>query len=114
MYAIAFDMDTAAMEKAYGKPNWRGGYTDVKNALSEHGFDRQQGSVYFGNASVTAVSCVLAAQDLAKRFPWFSTAVRDIRMLRIEENNDLSVAIAKVEAPPSTGTLFADPDANAA
>jgi len=32
-------------------------------------------------------------QKLANLYPWFSTCVRDVRMLRIEENNDLKPAI---------------------
>jgi virulence-associated protein VapD len=35
----------------------------------------------------------MAAIDLAKQLPWFSVSVRDIRMLRIEELNDLMPAI---------------------
>jgi virulence-associated protein VapD len=36
---------------------------------------------------------VVAAQRLARELPWFSDSVRDIRMLRIEENNDLGPAV---------------------
>ncbi len=93
MYAISFDLDTTTLEKAYGGGSWRNAYTDIRNALREHGFDWQQGSVYFGDDSVTAVTCVLATQDLTKRFGWFAASVRDMRMLRIEENNDLGPAI---------------------
>jgi virulence-associated protein VapD len=106
MYAIAFDMDTAVMEREYGNPNWRKGYAEVRDALAGHGFGHQQGSVYFGNETVTAVSCVLAAQDVARQLPWFADAVRDIRMLRIEEDNDLGVALEKTPPPASTGQLF--------
>lgn len=109
VYAIAFDMDTKVMEEQYGTPNWRAGYAEVRDALAEHGFDHQQGSVYFGTERVEAVTCVLAVQDLARRLTWFSAAVRDIRMLRIEENNDLGVAIQAVEPMPSTGKLFEAP-----
>jgi len=35
----------------------------------------------------------LAAQALKRRFEWFQPSVRDIRMLRIEENNDLGTAL---------------------
>ena len=96
MYAISFDLDTATLEKAYGSTSWRNAYTDIRNALREHGFDWQQGSVYFGDDNVTAVTCVLATQDLTKRFDWFAASVRDMRMLRIEENNDLGPAIEQV------------------
>jgi virulence-associated protein VapD len=83
IYAIAFDLDPEALR-------------DVRDALREHGFVWQQGSVYFGDDSVTPVTCVLAMQDLAGRFPWLQASARDMRMLRIEENNDLRPAIESV------------------
>jgi virulence-associated protein VapD len=111
VYAIAFDMDTGVMEREYGNPNWRKGYAEIGAILLTHGFDdHKQGSVYFGDRErVTAVSCVVAVQDLARQLPWFSAAVRDIRMLRIEEEDDLGVAIQRVEPAPSTGQLFEAP-----
>ena len=93
MYAITFDLDTQILEQSYGNASWRNAYADIRNALRNHGFGWQQGSVYFGDETVNAVSCVLAVQDLTRRFPWFRPSVRDMRMLRIEENNDLGPAI---------------------
>ena len=93
MYAITFDLDTQTLEQSYGNPSWRNAYSDIRNALRAHGFTWQQGSVYFGDDSVTSITCVLATQDLTRRFPWFRSSVRDMRMLRIEENNDLGPAI---------------------
>ncbi|HEV3048308.1 MAG TPA: hypothetical protein VGY13_13220 [Solirubrobacteraceae bacterium] len=116
MYAIAFDLLTKEMETRCG-PNWRNGYKEVGDMLNAHGFsDHKQGSLYYGNKNTKAVDCVLAVQDLARHLPWFSACVRDIRMLRIEEEDDLSVAIEKVEPAPVTGTLFAadEPPATAA
>jgi len=98
MYAITFDLDTQTLEESYEGPSWRNAYSDIRNTLSSHGFDWKQGSVYFGNDSVNAVTCVLAVQDLTKRYAWFSPSVRDIRMLRIEENNDLGPAIQQTIA----------------
>ena len=68
-------------------------YGDIKRFMTENNFIWQQGSVYFGNDNITAVSCVLTVQRLARQYPWFSTCVKDVRMLRIEENNDLMPAI---------------------
>ena len=56
---------------------------------------RSKPAVYFGGKNVDAVTCVLAAQELAARYDWFTPSVRDIRMLRIEENNDLMPAVAR-------------------
>ena len=99
VYAIAFDLDTKQLEKLYGKPGWQNAYADIRRELEAKGFDHTQGSVYFGNDTVDAVTCVLAVQDVARKYPWFTPAVSDIRMLRIEENNNLGPAIGISSAP---------------
>lgn len=97
MYAIAFDLEQDTLSKTYGGTTYTNAYNDIKKVLGQYGFTRQQGSVYFGDVEkVDAVRCVLAVQDLAKRFPWFAPSVEDIRMLRIEDNNDLMPAIEMV------------------
>src|SRR5947209_12139922 len=92
VYAIAFDMDIDALRANYGDP-YNNAYLEIRRVLQRHGFTWQQGSVYFGGPEINAVTCVLAAIDLARSLPWFAGSVRDIRMLRIEEMNDLMPAI---------------------
>ncbi len=92
MYAIAFDMDIEALRANYGDP-YNGACAEIKRVLQRHGFMWQQGSVYFGNETINAVTCVLAAIDVSQSLPWFAASVRDIRMLRIEEMNDLMPAV---------------------
>ncbi len=101
MYAIAFDMDTAAMQEDYPGQAWQNGYTEIRAVLREHGFDWQQGSVLFGNDHVDAVGCVMAVIDLTRRLNWFAASVRDIRMLRIEERNDLLPAVRNAGEGPN-------------
>lgn len=91
-YAIAFDLDTDILKQTYPTPSWNNAYGDVRKILIAEGFNWQQGSVYFGGPEVNAVRCVVAAQRLANQLPWFKASVQDIRMLRIEEMNDLSEA----------------------
>lgn len=95
MYAITFDMDTSRMEELYPGVSRRNGHTEIGNVLREHGFGWKQGSVYFGDDTVNAVTCVLAIQDVAKTLDWFGPSVRDVRMLRIEEFNDLAPAVGQ-------------------
>jgi virulence-associated protein VapD len=95
VYALAFDMDIDALRANYGDP-YNNAYLEIRRIIQAHGFTWQQGSVYFGGDSVTAVTCVLAAQDLARSLPWFAASLRDIRMLRIEELNDLMPAVQQV------------------
>jgi len=92
-YAIAFDLDTSILEELYGGGSWNNAYADIRRFLEANGFEHKQGSVYFGTDVIDAVSCVVVAQQLAQEFDWFQPAVRDIRMLRIEDNNDLKPAI---------------------
>ena len=93
MYAIVFDLDVNMLEQTYPSPSWRNAYRDVGDVLQKRGFERQQGPTYFGNDTTTAVDCVLAVQELNRAYPWFHPSVTDIRMLRIEENNDLAPAM---------------------
>lgn len=92
MYAIAFDMDIESLRLHYGDP-YNNAYQEIRKVLQRHGFTWQQGSVYFGDERINAVTCTLAAIDLPRCLPWFAASVRDIRMLRIEELNDLMPAV---------------------
>ncbi|HXX43318.1 MAG TPA: hypothetical protein VEJ38_01220 [Candidatus Acidoferrales bacterium] len=93
MYAIAFDLDTTQLQAEYPGPSWQNAYSEIKKTLLPLGFKWQQGSVYFGDEKMDAVKCVLAVQALSEAHAWFKGCVRDIRMLRIEELNDLSPAL---------------------
>ena len=95
MYAIAFDLDTDTLKKSYGNDSYNNAYGDIRKLLTtKHNFNWQQGSVYFGEpGKVDAVSCVLAIMDVSRTFAWFAPSVKDIRMLRIEEQNNLMSAV---------------------
>lgn len=93
-YAIAFDLDTDTLQQLYPSPSWNNAYADIRRFLQENGFDHKQGSVCFGDETIDAVTCVLVAQRLADEFDWFQPCVQDIRMMRIEDNNDLLPALS--------------------
>ena len=96
MYAVVFDLDTNSLKDVYPGASWNNAYAEIRSFLAERGFAWQQGSTYFGDSSIDAVSCVLTIQELTASFDWFPSAVRDIRMLRIEENNDLMPAVERM------------------
>jgi virulence-associated protein VapD len=95
VYAIAFDMDIEQLGVHYGDPD-NTAYLEIRRVLERHGFQWQQGSVYFGGPAVTAASVMVAVIDLTTHLAWFAAAVRDIRMLRIEELNDLMPVVQRV------------------
>lgn len=107
VYAICFDLDTDTLKNQYHNESWNNAYQEIGRILARHGFEPQQGSVYFGDSKVDPVRCVLAVQDIVKEC---AMAVRDIRMLRIEENNDLMPAVGIPELPlaPQTGLYIAE------
>jgi virulence-associated protein VapD len=92
VYAIAFDIDTQAAERVMGD-TWKTCYGAIERGLAAHGFRRMQGSLYFGTPESNAVTCVLAVRDLDDRYAWFGRIVKDLRMLRIDEDNDLLPAL---------------------
>jgi len=95
VYAIAFDLDIEQLRIHYGDP-YNNAYLEIRRILERHHFQWQQGSVYFGDASVTATTVMVAVIDLATHLTWFAASVRDIRMLRIEELNDLMPVVQQV------------------
>lgn len=93
MYAVTFDIDTNCLNNKYHNTSSTNAYSDIRKFMENNNFTWVQGSVYFGNEKINAVNCVIIIQNLAKKYPWFSACVKDVRMLRIEENNDLMPAI---------------------
>ena len=94
VYAIAFDFDTAVLERLCGS-NYPACYRKFGAVLAGFGFGRpaRKRLLYLGNQDSDAVHCVMAVQEADRRFAWFAPAVRDLRMLRVDEDNDLMPAI---------------------
>jgi hypothetical protein len=55
MYAICFDMEIEALKRHYPNQSHNNGYEDIRRVLEQFGFNRQQGSVYFGGKGVDPV-----------------------------------------------------------
>lgn len=92
MYAILYQVDHEAVRIASGNGEINPD-AEIHCVLQKHGFTWQQGGLYFADERVNAVMCILAAMDVARSLPWFAASVRDFRMLRIEDMNDLMPAV---------------------
>jgi virulence-associated protein VapD len=88
-------MDIEQLRANYGEP-YNNAYLEIRRVLERHQFQWQQRSVYFGGTAVTATAVMVAVIDLTTQLPWFASSVRDIRMLRIEELNDLMPVVQRV------------------
>ncbi|MGB3166320.1 MAG: hypothetical protein WBA68_06020 [Alteraurantiacibacter sp.] len=82
MYAIAYDLHNDAAERY-------GAWAKIARVLESHGFRRQQGSVFYGDETTSAMTCAAAVLELYDKYTWFWEVVRDMRMLRISEQDDL-------------------------
>jgi virulence-associated protein VapD len=89
MYAIAFDMNTACLKEKFGETDYRNRYKDIEKFLESEGFTWKQGSLWYGNEKTKMGTAFLVARKLSKQFSWFKECVADIRVLRVEDDDDL-------------------------
>jgi virulence-associated protein VapD len=92
-YAIVIDFDIAMLAQLYPDADWRAADDDVRLTLEHAGFKRLQGHIYLGDETTDAVRCITIVQEFAAGHPWFAPSLRDIRMLRITDNDDLMPAL---------------------
>lgn len=94
VFAIAFDVNIDSLRANNAGP-YNNAHLERRRGPHREGFSWQRGSVHFGGPEIDAVACMLTAQELGRTPPWFAASVRDIRMLRIEELNDLTGAVRR-------------------
>ena len=93
MFAIACDFNTDELKAHYHNTSWNNAYSDFRRFMAEKGFTTQQGSVLYGNESVTAVTATLAIFEASKKLAWLAPSITDIRILRILDKDDLMPAV---------------------
>ncbi len=106
MYAITFDLVNDLLFQHCPLGITTNAWDDIRRFLEEKGFRGVKRGVYFGDTSIdetgnlvmNATMVHTVVLKMVQTFPWFSHCVRDIRMLRIEENNDLGEFIQAIES----------------
>lgn len=92
MFAIAFDLDTKALEKHYPPPKpWRKAYDDIENTLGTCGFRRIQGSVYVNEEG--DMTHVFLAMQALRAIVWMPACVTDIRAFKVENWSNFTAII---------------------
>jgi virulence-associated protein VapD len=91
VYAIAFDLETSVLERLHHTNSKTKPYREIRTFLEKQGFTKQQESLYFGDGTerTDPVACMLAVQELAKKYTWFAPAIKDIRLLQVTDQSDL-------------------------
>ena len=83
MYAIAFDLEIAALKAQYGDP-YNQAYYEVERELGNFSFYRAQGSVYLYDGE-NGLADVYRAINRLSSITWFKNSVRDIRAFKVED-----------------------------
>jgi len=87
MFAIAFDMVIADLEKYYGQP-YNNAYFEIGKILRKYEFYNAQGSVYMTQSN--DFSNLFRAMNALQSIDWFRLSVRDIRTFRVENWSDFT------------------------
>ena len=93
MFAIAYDFDTDVMKAHLGEASYTNGYTKFKDFMRKRGFTGQQRSLLYGAPWISSVDACRAIQDATNHFPWLKDAARDMRLLEVAHNDDLTVLL---------------------
>lgn len=94
MFAIAFDMVIAQLEKHYGEP-YNNAYYEIKHVLADYDFVNLQGSVYL--TTNTSLANLYNAIQALSSIEWFRDSVRDIRAFKVEDWSDFTDSVKHPE-----------------
>ncbi|MBK2297299.1 hypothetical protein [Francisella philomiragia] len=97
MYAITFNLSTDSLNQPNRHYKYADIYQQIKDFLENSGFICYQGNTFFGDSTINAVTCVVTVQKMSIKYPWLGGYIEDIRMLRVESNDDLMPAIKVYE-----------------
>ena len=90
MFAIAFDLVVADTARNHPKGVTQA-YADIRNTLTQWGFEWRQGSLY--TTDKDDLANLFAAILALKALPWFPASVRDIRAFKIEHWSDFTALV---------------------
>ncbi|MFO7639721.1 MAG: virulence factor [Candidatus Competibacteraceae bacterium] len=90
MFAVAFDLVVADTAKNH-PTGVAQAYADIRNTLTQWGFEWRQGSLY--TTDKDDLANLFAAILALKALPWFPASVRDIRAFKIEHWSDFTALV---------------------
>lgn len=83
MYALAFDLEKAALLTHYSATSPNNAYKAVRATLESYNFVWVQGSLY--TVDTDDMSVLLQAINALQALSWFPLCVRDLRGFRVEQ-----------------------------
>ena len=94
-YGILLILDFNKLQQNYNIEDFTA-LLEIESVLYvEYGFKMYSKCLYISEEA-NAVDCIVALTKLVKKFNWFKQCIKSIRLLRIEENDDLLSAISEI------------------
>ena len=83
---IVIDLITSKLKSNYHNGSYKNGYNDIAKILSQHGFNRIQGTVYLSEPGFRQAHGTIAIQNLTASLPWFSKSLKGIEFFEISDD----------------------------
>ena len=90
-YAVVFDMDTKCLEREC-PTSYQNAYKAIGDVFKKYALVNEQGSVYLGASSW--LECLNALQETVKIHKWFGQCVRNVRVFRVQDADDVTQFVA--------------------
>ena len=93
MYAIFLNIDIDNLNKQYNGNNTPNVYGHIRKFMVSNGFEWKSINLYLGDDSINVVKCITTIQQLSSKYEWFKPYIKELRLLRISSDMDLSTAL---------------------
>lgn len=95
--AINFDLDTNKLKEYYPNPSWRNAYQDIRNYMTQHGFEHRQGSGYISKNDMSYNVAFTITKEMAEENYWLLACANKIDVTNIGKQFDILNSLKGLE-----------------
>ena len=86
-YIVQVELDNHILKDLYPNDDYKHAYNDIRGFLNDESLDWISGPLF--DAGPSPISAVLAVQHLSAHFDWFKGSVKELKLLRVTNMDDL-------------------------
>ena len=101
-----FDLDSANLKKEFGPTRYTLAYSDLREALENHGFEHRQGSGYLSKAPISKNKLIVLYDSLVEELPWLNTCSTAMHFADIGKTFNLKTLARNSSASISDAEFF--------
>lgn len=103
---LMFDLDSANLKKEFGPTRYTLAYSDLREALENHGFEHRQGSGYLSKAPISKNKLIVLYDSLVEELPWLNTCSTAMHFADIGKTFNLKTLARNSSASISDAEFF--------